>query len=63
MIRPEDRVRYEPRADASQERQRRALAGLYRRVIDLTERKHRPPGEASTAQDAARPDESGTSTE
>lgn len=34
---PEDRVIYEPRPDATPERQRRALAALYRHVIDLTQ--------------------------
>ena len=44
---PEDRVIHEPREDATPERQRRALAGLYAHVIDLTGRTSERTSEAT----------------
>jgi hypothetical protein len=44
---PEDRVVYEPSARATPERQRRALAGLYRQVIERTQRREEEDGARS----------------
>jgi hypothetical protein len=44
---PEDRVIYEPNQRATPERQRRALAGLYRHVIDLTQSSEEEAGARS----------------